>query len=511
VQDLRPELVFADAASDAKGPVAKAEFARYRCVPTKQGPLPDPVLPFRSPGDLPGPDTATGQQYSSLLCEIYIAKDAKPGKHQGTLRLTAQGGKLELPVLLTVWDFTLPDKLSFLPEMNCYGLPRNERDYYRLAHVHRTVLDRVPYSQGGSVAEGCAPEWDGKSLDWTAWDKRFGPYFDGSAFADLPRKAVPLEVFYLPLHENWPTPMEGNYNGSYWADEAFPASYRKAFAEVSRQMTEHFALKEWRGTAFLCYLNNKNNFKQNGWSRGSSPWLLDEPANFQDYWALRWFGDAFYDGVRQAQTEATSPIRMFYRGDISRPEWQRDLFDGVLTYNVVGGGAFRKYHRMVMDRKARFPQIVLDYGSTNAIEQSNMQPVGWCLDSWTLESDGVVPWQTVGKDRSWEQADELALFYPGKPAGVDGPVPSIRLKAYRRGQQDTEYLTLLTQKLGRLRRVVGQAVREALRLEGQRRGTGFTGGEDAGIIQFDKLRPQDAWAMRVQMAKAITADKSQPK
>ena len=57
---------------------------------------------------------------------------------------------MELDVALQVWDFTLPDYLSFLPEMNCYGLPENERAYYRLAHRHRTVINRVPYSQRGS-------------------------------------------------------------------------------------------------------------------------------------------------------------------------------------------------------------------------------------------------------------------------------------------------------------------------------------------------------------------------
>ena len=46
-------------------------------------------------------------------------------------------------------------------------------------------------------------------LDWSAWDRRFGPLLDGSAFADLPRKGVPLECFYLPLHENWPEPDGG--------------------------------------------------------------------------------------------------------------------------------------------------------------------------------------------------------------------------------------------------------------------------------------------------------------
>ena len=63
------------------------------------------------------------------------------------------------------------------------------------------------------------------------------------------------------------------------------------------------------------------------------------------------------------------------------------------------------------------------------------------LDAWTLGVDGVLPWQTVGSGDSWKTADDLSLFYPAR--GTDGPLPSVRLKAFRRGQQDVEYLTLL--------------------------------------------------------------------
>ena len=90
--------------------------------------------------------------------------------------------------------------------------------------------------QDGCARAGIATRLD---FDWSAWDRRFGPLLDGSAFADLPRKGVPVECFYLPLHENWPSPMEGNYNGDYWADRAFPESYRRAFVAASRQIAEH--------------------------------------------------------------------------------------------------------------------------------------------------------------------------------------------------------------------------------------------------------------------------------
>lgn len=497
---VRPELVFT-----GKAPPSRVSFGRYWHVTSAKGPLPDPVLPLTGPFAVPSPDeNIDGQKSGSLLCELFVPPDAPAGDHTGTLILRSNQDTLELAVRLRVWNFTLPDALSFLPEMNCYGLPANERDYYWLAHLHRTVLNRVPYSQRGTVEDGCAPKWDGQKLDWTAWNRRFGPLLDGSAFADLPRKGVPLESFYLPLHENWPSPIEPNYNGDYWADRAFPAKYRQDFVTVSRQFAEHFKDKGWNQTLLQFFLNGKNNFKVNGWSRGSSPWILDEPTSFQDYWALYYFGLAFHDGVKDAALP-----NLLYRCDISRPQWQREMFDGLLGYDVVSS-SLRKYHRMVLDRHEAFGGVLMEYGGTNAIDAANVQPVGWSIDAWALGTDGVLPWQTVGRADSWQKADTLSLFYPGR-AAKEGPVPSIRLKAYRRGQQDVEYLTLLAQHMHEPRWAVGGRVREALRLAGERRGTGFTGGEDAGVNHYAQLLPQDIWALRVRVGEALSAAAPEPK
>ncbi|MEO6809939.1 MAG: DNRLRE domain-containing protein, partial [Isosphaeraceae bacterium] len=481
-------------------PSIAVEFGRYRAVGSRQGPLPDPITPLDQ-AEPPVP----GRTSASLHADVYVPHDAKAGEHRGRLTLRNGDQVLTLAVTLQVWDFTLPDHLSFLPEMNCYGLPSNEREFYRLAHKHRTVLNRVPYSQGGRITDGCAPPWDGKNLDWSAWDRRFGPYFDGSAFADLPRRGVPIDCFYLPMHENWPTPMEGNYNGDYWADHAFPPSYRNAFVKVSQQMAEHFNNKNWNDTLFLGFLNNKNNFKAKGWSRGSSPWLLDEPASFQDFWALRYFGSAFHEGTNKAPGQA----KLVFRADISRPEWQRDSLDGLLDYNVISS-AFRSYHRMVIDRKRANGELVLEYGGSNAIEGANVQAVGWCLDTWALGGDGVIPWQTIGTSESWSTADELALFYPGLTKGA-APVPSIRLKAYRRGQQDVEYLTLLATLKNEPRWAIGGQVRGALRLAAERQATGFTGGEDAGRLHYDRLLPQDLWSLRMRVGQALSKAHPSPK
>ena len=153
---IRAELVF-------DGPVGKAiqvGIGRYHPVRSQLGPFPDPIVPL----DFPLPDDAVAAKNLSLHAEVYVPHHVPAGEYVGTLTLSTHGGAaqrpLRLAVTLRVWDFTLPDHLSFLPEMNCYGLPTNERDYYRLAHRHRTVLNRVPYNQSGQMADGCAPRWD---------------------------------------------------------------------------------------------------------------------------------------------------------------------------------------------------------------------------------------------------------------------------------------------------------------------------------------------------------------
>jgi hypothetical protein len=498
IKGVRPDLAF-----EGAGGKVQVEFGRLRHVTSKKGPMPDPVVPLDGLVDVPSAEESIpGQKTGSVYCELYVPHDAAPGEHKGRLTLQSGTQTLSLDVSLTVWDFTLPDVLSFLPEMNCYELPGNERDYYRLAHRHRTFLNRVPYSQRGEVHEGLAPAWDGKKLDWSAWDRRFGPYFDGTAFADLPRRSIPIEGFYLPMHENWPDPIEPNYNGDYWADRAFTAGYRRDFVEVSRRMSEHINAREWNGTLFQCFFNGKSDFKTRGWSRGSSPWLLDEPANFQDFWALRYFGLAFHEGIARAP----GPAKLVFRSDISRPQWQRDALDGLLDYNVVGG-AMRPYRRMVFDRKAATGELVVEYGSSNPIEEPNVQAVGWSLDSWSLGSDGILPWQTLGTAESWKQADALSLFYPGRGGDESGPIPSIRLKAYRRGQQDVEYLTMLAQVEHEPRWAIGRRVRESLHLAAERKGTAIPANEDAGLIDFAGLKPQDLWALRIRVGEALSKER----
>lgn len=479
-------------------PTPRATFYRLARVETARGKIGDPAIPFATS------ETNVNSGCDAFYCELYVPKDADAGERQGTLRLAANGETLDLKINLTVWNFNIPNKLSFLPEMNCYSLPENELEYYKLAQLHRTYINRVPYSHRGTVGDGLAPKYDAatRSFDWRDWDRRFGSLFDGSAFADSPRGATPIEAFYLPFFENFPANIFEEYDENVRpVDAAFSDDYKKSLRAALTAAAEHFVESGWNDSRFLFYLNNKMDYKRNGWSRASSPWLLDEPASFQDFTALRFFAsqlrlalenvDVATDGNKRRKTEvASSNARpILFRADISRPQWSRDSLDGLLDVNVVGGDVFRRYNRRVMERRDRFDELVYAYGTTAAPELNGWQPVAWALDAWTLGANGIVPWQTIGNDESWKKGDELSLFYPANEESGGKVVASIRLKAYRRGQQDVEYLTALCNATGRPRWDVAQALRKRLPLEAR---STFRYAEDAGTQDYPNFS-SDEW------------------
>ncbi len=473
-------------------------FYRLARVETTRGKIGDPAIPLETL------ETTVNAGRDAIYCEIYVPKDAVAGERRGTLRLTSNGETLDLKICLTVWNFNIPNELSFLPEMNCYSLPANELEYYKLAQLHRTYINRVPYSHRGTVGDGLAPKYDvaTRSFDWRDWDRRFGPLFDGSAFADSPRGATPIEAFYLPFFENFPANIFEEYDETVRPVEAaFSDDYKTSLRAALTAAAKHFSESGWDDSRFLFYLNNKMDYKRNGWSRASSPWLLDEPASFQDFTALRFFASQLRQALDDAklatksnnarETQNVSPKTrpILFRADISRPQWSRDSLDGLLDVNVVGGDVFRRYNRRVLERRDRFGGLVYAYGTTAAPELNGWQPVAWALDAWSLGADGIVPWQTIGNDESWKKGDELSLFYPATKESGGKVVASIRLKAYRRGQQDVEYLTALCNATGRPRWDVAQALRKRLTLEAR---STFRNAEDAGTQDYPDFSP-DEW------------------
>ncbi len=402
--------------------------------------LPDPLVPMKGLITIPSSledQRLINQKNHSLIVEIYVPHTITPGQKKGTLIISAGDEQIELTINLEVRNFTLPNKLSFIPEMNAYGVanPYIGYDYYRLAHEHRTCLNRLPYGWDGMPA--FAPEMKSGSFNWKTWDEKVGPLLDGSAFAKLPRENEPVDIFYLPFNENWPVNMFKHYTPSYWADEAFSESYPVKLGQAFKDFAEHFQKKQWFDTNFQFYLNNKVTYRKKN-RLSSAPWMFDEPVNTQDFWALRWYGLLWHQSLSLLPM---GDLKMWYRADVSYSEFGRDLLWGSTDIEYLGGNNKQKT-RMIKDRKRLHGQTYFaEYGSANKIVDSNLLGVIWCLSAWFRGANGVLPWQTIGIKDSWKTADQTALFYPH----ADGPYPSVRLKAFMIGQQLIEYLTMVSE------------------------------------------------------------------
>jgi len=482
------------AAASCEMPGLRTDIFRALYVDTPAGRVPDPLVPLERL-EL-SPDIAT-----PICVDVYVPFDFAGKEVVGRFRLS--DGR-ELPVRLTVRPFALPRKASFLCEMNSYGLPNRVSEFYRLqriAYDHRVHCNILHYSHRTAApgARKCNMDMlmdSGRRMNerrynairpgdkkgyWDDFTEVFGPYLSGSVFAGGHRGAIPAPGFYLTFHESWPLNVRSHFNGDLDAYQAFKGqpAYAQTYVDVLRDFSSLVRREGWGETGFQVYLNNKGKLAD----KQKNPWILDEPTSYWDYRALAFYGDLTREGAR-------SPPTIRYRIDISRPQFTRGQLEGKADLWVCGSGGFRRYERLIMDRAERTGEDVWIYGTTSAPEASSRETQAWVLEAYRRGASGVVPWQTINRNGSaLRKGDRLGLFIFVPAAGRDDRAihHSMRLKAYRRAQQDIEYLELLRKKLKLTREELGMFVDAYAPVRGEQK-TRYAG--DAGTSTYTGLSPE---------------------
>jgi hypothetical protein len=514
-------------------PLFRTELFREWFVEENGEWYPDALVPFHLP--MTG-NSVPGQVVQPIFVDIYVPHDAPPGVHSGKLVVHGDAGSEEIAIDLEVLPFTLPDRLTFQVDLNGYGgVPRPPgiqtgaaayRSYlhgwHRVAHAHRANLNILGYSHSGNNEPDYAPPLIGQGAEtkvasWADWDAHFGPLVSGAAFADLPRAGVPVSALYLNVYEDWPSPMLGNYRWNNYPrafstqeyrdilarhalesgpiEEGFPDSYKDRFTAVVRQFAEHFRERAWMETAYQIFFNNKHFYKDPavGSGRGTSWWLLDEPNYRDDYRALSFFGWLAKRGLGDYPD-----VPIVFRTDISYIDFMRDLLAGQVDVNCASARFFTR-NRYLRDAPERFGRALWNYGSPNFPRESNVAMRAWIWQVWTNGGDGVVPWNTIQAANAWERAEQLTVFYMPR-FGAAEPLASMRLKAFRRGQQDAEYLALLAKKEAWDRDAVSHAVAAALDLTPEARQAHELAG---GAIRFPNVNDSDFDLLRMRVARAL--------
>jgi len=195
---------------------------------------------------------------------------------------------------------------------------------------------------------------------------------------------------------------------------------------------------------------------------GASFWLMDEPSDFDDYDA-----NAFIMRLgRLGWQAADAPkVRMAGRTDVSQPEMVRGLWDGVADVWCLGG-----WQRFAPTAAARRRWLTEEqhwcYGGGARIDAAPVAQVQAALTRWVGGITGWMPYWNAfdGGADAWRKARHMAVYYTGRNyAGgkktYPGPIASVKLKHFRRCQQDIEYLHLLARRKGWDRRRVRLALR----------------------------------------------------
>jgi len=459
------------------------------------------------------------QRNQTMYVDLYVPKDAKPGSYAGSVLVSAgQAREIEVPVVLDVLNFTLPDRLSFWPEMNAYRIPDHAIEYYRLAHQHRCVLNCMSWR----------PKVTGQSRDakveWEQYDRCVGPLLTGEAFARSRRAGVPVECMYLPFDDSWPTPLTPEtykYPGDWpkrgddlgrlvehyltapYIAEGLGGQYQDAFLAVQRQFIEHFREKGYNRTEMQCCFvgkaANRIDFGSNVW------WTTDEPYYWDDWLAVQFFLNLWTRGRGDADLRTWTA-----RADVSRPQWQGRTLAGAADAVYYGAGGFGT-PAMVRRTRTLAQETGLNlrvYGSASPDNASNLENVAAMLTAWADGADALLPWQTLGSDKALDSGDAgaeggSALLVPGDRFNLP-VVADVRLKALRDGQQLIEYLTLLAERRQLTREQIKAMICDALRPPSRSRMA--RPAADADALHVDNLSSWQLCQLRRRIAEVLTRE-----
>ncbi|MFN7998523.1 MAG: DUF6067 family protein [Bryobacteraceae bacterium] len=415
---------------------------------------------FGQPFSIPDKNNRVpGQAWQGLWIDIYVPRDTPAGKYTGSVTVAAaRTGLRKLTVSLQVYDAALSDDYACEVGLNNYGGIGRKGSaqrlrYYQMARRHRMAVHEH-YIQ--TKVEGTGSRMQGV---WGNYDAEMGKYFTGDAFTAKygyrgPGEGKPLRWAYLPFEilpeHAWPLPPEKQRTPEY--DDAVRA--------MVRDFAAHFQERGWTNTDLMFFING-----------------LDEPTKAEALQAIRYFGEL--------ARSANAP-RVYYRSDINHlhdiaevvPGWTEEkmfrelapvvnLWCGVADFKRTDFG-------LLLEHKRRDPkQVVWFYQNREpsvggyTLDDETIGLATWPVIDWKYGLDGAVLWEccyTGPSKNMWVDPNNTVMEgkgvvhnmagfviypeYPGK-AGIAEPVASIRLKSFRRGAQDYEYLRLLEAKAGR--------------------------------------------------------------
>jgi hypothetical protein len=220
--------------------------------------------------------------------------------------------------------------------------------------------------------------------------------------------------------------------------------------------------------AFARYLKSYQEFLQlQGWEKGAYYFPLEEPNSKRDYEAIRQFGQLVHENapsIRLLVTEQPYPQDTSWGPlegavDIWCPLFA--FFEEKSAKRAQDRGQeIWSYTSLCQTAPPYHPNLAKVVGQPTLWWQIDFDALNFRLPlwlNWKYGITGLLYWSSVyweGPPRDvWTDPafrnrynGDGFLLYPGTEAGIQGPIPSMRLKILREGMEDYCYFVLLAQQ-----------------------------------------------------------------
>lgn len=393
--------------------------------------------------------------------DLNIPKNVAAGEYKGTMEVVSGGKTLKsINLNLTVLPFTIPDERHVTAYSEMYGIDKKEglkdlskndvweikKEYWIMARKHRFDFGTTGYELDPSASSN----WDENGIYrensnvWAQYDEQLGQVISGEIFPDK----LPPNVWRLPFPEAKTANLYGincKYSGKDTWDKS-DGCYKKDYAYQENKITslaktieEHFLEKEIRGE----------------WPKGtlakSFVYIIDEPKQYEHYPYIKDYSRLIHRAAPNIKFMLTEQPEEPIFGDVDiwavapsalAPERMRDRQkNGEKVWFYQGAEPYSGSVKLTDDAIAlrMWAWIAWKYGVDGVFL--------WAIDYWSSDNPYTDP-QVYESGKPTNNWGDGYLFYPGAmlstigfPA-IDGPVSSIRMKMWRRGFLDYEYMWL---------------------------------------------------------------------
>ncbi len=398
------------------------------------------------------------QTNQSVWFDIYIPKHRAPGSYQGRLTIRSGDEIRPIDIELEVVTASLPE----VPTIDAVGelysayaqegvgedltsplWKRMAQCYQQLAHRHRMVfIER--FNRAIEADE------DAQSRHYA---EAFGPMLSGRLFNPSlgylgPGTDTPVKLWRTP----WPQP----YNGRL--EQPLAPQDLSRYANLARSWREQALANGWNFPWYFAYLFDEVDGPTDEEDlAGSRPEYLQMVHGEMRRVQQALDGDGKTPRIHLLWTSHSDPSRWLGQPGIDLVGTIRHWVPNAAAANPDFLTARRKAGEKVWFYHTGHPFVGI-----HSINASGIEMRTWGVIATRYGLDGQLMWAlNLGDDKqpyhhpSYKRDDDRVgngtLVYPGRRLdsiglpSVPGPVPSMRLKAWRRGLQDAELIALARQ------------------------------------------------------------------